>query len=105
MNRPEVDGPDGVSDLLEADDVTFEETTDEDLSSIPSQSRVTGDLAELEVSRVLERIGVIGERPLGVSVNGGRGFHEQGLVRSQQVIDSAEPVERALLSAYRGGGR
>ena len=99
MNRPEIDGPDGVGDLFESDRVVFQKAADEDLSSIPSQGRVARDLAELEVSRVLERIRLIGEWPVGEPVNRGRGFHLERLVRSLLVIDLAESVERALLGA------
>jgi hypothetical protein len=51
IQPPEVDGtevgrPDGVSDLLEADGVTLQETADKDLPSIPPESGVTGDATE-----------------------------------------------------------
>ena len=75
MNGSEVDGPDSLGDLLESDRIALEETTDEDLSSVPSQSTVAGDFSEFEVSGVFERIRLIGERCVRVLVNGGRGFH------------------------------
>lgn len=99
VDGTEVDGPDGVSDLLESDDVTLQETADEDLPSIPTESGVSGDAAEFEVPRVLERIGTMGERPIRVSIHGGRGLHVQRLMRPFAVIDSTESIEGALLGA------
>ena len=99
VDGTEVDGPDGVGDLLEADDVTLEETADEDLPSIPTESGVSGDSTEFEVARVLEWIGTMGERLFGVSIHGGRGFHVQRLMRTFAVIDSTESIERALLGS------
>ena len=75
VDGTEVDGPDGVSDLLESDDVTLQETADEDLPSIPAEGGVSRDATEFEVAWVLEWIGTLGERPFRVSIHGGRGFH------------------------------
>jgi len=57
------DGPDLFGDLLESDDGVFEETAHEDFAHLPAKGVIARDAAELEVGRVLEGLGVIGEGP------------------------------------------
>ena len=52
-DRAEVDGPDIVGDLLEADVFAAEQMRDVDPGGVPSDSAVGGDLTGLEVSGVV----------------------------------------------------
>jgi len=96
------DGPDVHGDLLEADEVVFEQAGDEDLPAPPSEGAVSGDAAELEMSGVLEGPGAVDEGPGRGRVEHGWSLHVQGLVGPVVVIDSPEVVEARLLSAEVG---
>jgi hypothetical protein len=58
VNGSVEDGPDLFGDLLEGDEVVFEQAADEDLPVLPAERGVARDAADLEMNRVLEGPGV-----------------------------------------------
>ena len=58
----EVDGPDAWGDLLESDVLAAEQVADVDPASVPADTAVGADFADLEVSRVVRRADLRGER-------------------------------------------
>lgn len=59
MDGSEVDKPDAVGDLFEADVMTLERAGHEDLSAIPGNGGVLGDSSDLEVARVADGLGAL----------------------------------------------
>ena len=57
----EVDGPDIVGDLLEANVFAGEQMRDVDPGGVPSDAAVGGDLTGLEVGGVVGRLKLLGE--------------------------------------------
>ena len=93
----EVDGPDAILDLLEAEDLLLERVRDEEQALLePDRPRVRHSLGNV-MARVLDRRDVprvrAGRRLID---RGGRPAPEK-LVRTLFVVEDAEPVEGALL--------
>jgi hypothetical protein len=59
----EIDFPEAVVDLFEADVLLSEEMADVDPAGVPTDAAVATDAADLEVSGVLEGRQLYGERP------------------------------------------
>jgi hypothetical protein len=59
--EPEVDGPDVVVDLLEADELGAEQMGDVDPCARPADAAIGGDLSDLEVGGVLRRVELAGK--------------------------------------------
>jgi len=60
----EVDFPEAVIDLLEADVLLGEEMADVDTAGVPADAAVVADAADLEVSGVVEGRQLLGEGPI-----------------------------------------
>lgn len=60
----EIDFPEAVVDLLEADVLLGEEMADVDPAGVPADAAVVADAADLEVGRVLEGWELLGEGPI-----------------------------------------
>lgn len=101
----EVDIPDAIIDLFQADVFTAQGVGDADPMFIPSDPTVATDETNLEVSRVLERWQLSGESADGWSIDRSRRFLTKGLMGPFEVVLLAEGVEAPLLSLEIAGRR
>jgi len=104
----EVDGPDAISHLLEANEVPAQEAAHENLAVLPPDGGVLRDPPDLEVAWVLDRIWPARIGTSGGQVNRSRRFLAQRFVGPLEVVDASEAVEPSLLGAevragWRGG--
>jgi hypothetical protein len=93
----EVDIPDAVIDLFQADVFTTKSLGDADPMSIPSDPTVAANEPNLEVSRILDWGHLSGESTFGSSVDRSRGLLSEGLMGPFEVVLLAERVEASLL--------
>lgn len=82
VKRAEVDGPDAVADLLEADSLATEQVRHEDLAALPADRGILGDETDLEVRRIRERPRRRRKGPGRGSVPTGRSWPSAWLGRS-----------------------
>lgn len=99
LQGAEVDVPQSVVDLLEADVLTGERVADVDPLAAPSDATVAAHQAQLEVRGVLEGREPIGKRSRRRLVYGSGCALRQGLVRPLVVEVVDEVVEATLLGA------
>src|SRR5688572_21995784 len=94
----EVNRPDAVVDLLEADRVLLERVGEEEQSLLQANRAGVGDALDEEVPGVLARRQGAGVRPRRRPIESGRGPIRQRFVWPLVVIETPERVERPLLS-------
>jgi hypothetical protein len=99
VDRAKEDGPDAFTDFLKSDELSSEQMGDEDLFQLPADGGILTHTPNLKVFRIGDRLGMLGERPVGGLVDGGRRVLAERFVRSLVVVDVAEVIEPALLGA------
>ena len=99
----EVDVPEVVVDLFEADELSGEYVADVDPAGVPSDASVPADPSDLEVSGVLDGGQVFRERSWRGRVYGSGGELSQRFVRSLLIVLEPERVEPSLLSGEVAG--
>jgi hypothetical protein len=108
FERAEVDIPDAIVDLLEADIFANAGVRDVDPLVVPPDAPVSTHIAHLEAVGVLERWQLVGHLPWGGFIAGGGGVHVECLVRTLMIERFTEVVELSLLGAKmcprRSGG-
>src|SRR2546426_2269369 len=103
--RPKVDGPDAVVDLLKADVFADADSGHVHPPAVPPNAAVGAHVAHLEAIGVLERRQPVGHWPRRRGVVRCRGLLVERLVRPLVVELLAKDVEAPLLSDQAAGGR
>ena len=101
----EVDRPDAVGDLFEADGMLLERVRDEEQALLEVDGAGIGDAFHDELPGVLERRQGARVRAGGGTVERRRCLSLEGLVGALVVVEVAEVVERALLARQCCPGR
>jgi len=98
----EVEIPEPIIDLFEADVLFAENMTDVDPGTVPTDAAVTADEPDFEVAGIIDRRDPSRERSRGGLIDRGRGFLPERFVRPLFVEGLPKSIERSLLS--RAGG-
>jgi hypothetical protein len=101
----EVNIPDPLVNVLEADICSAAELCDSDPLMVPTAATMGADVAHLEAVRVRERWPCVGPLPEGGGIAGGGCAPVERLVRPLAVERRAEARTRALLSPPSAGWR
>ena len=101
----EVDRPDPVGDLLEADGMLLERVGDEEQAPLEAKGAGIGDALDDEVPGIFDRRQGAGVLAGGGPVERCRRPALQELVGALVVVLAAESIERPLLRGERGPGR
>ena len=99
LERPEVDVPPAIVDLLKADLLAGASKTDIHPRAVPADAAVVAHIPLLEVRRVLQRREPFREGSRRRRVDARRSPHPAGFVRPLLVVFLAEAVAAALLRA------
>ena len=102
--RAEVNGVDAIGNILEGDIFASEDVGDVEEAVVPADGAIAAHAAELEVGWVVEVGQALGEGPWRAPIVMGGDIHVQRFMRALGVVDEAEAVEGALLSAEGAGG-
>src|SRR6185369_5122641 len=95
--RPKINVPDSVRNLLQADVFPDADGGDVDPPTVPSNAAVGTDVTDFEAIRVLERRQPVGHRAIRGGVARGRRLLVEGLVRALVIELLAKAIEAALL--------
>ncbi len=102
QDAAEVDRPDAIGHLLEADRVLLEGVGDEHKPFLEPDRPGVGDALDDEVAGILDRRQGVGIRARGGPVERGRRPALQGLVGPLVIVEAAEGGERPLLQRQIG---
>ena len=101
----EVNGPDAVGDLLEADKVLLERVGDEQQPLLEADGAGVGHALDDQVPGILDRRQGTGVRARSGAVARRRGLIMQGLVGPLVAVEVAKGIEGPLLGAEGRAGR
>src|SRR3970282_2386411 len=100
----EVDGPESISLLFEAQGLAFEDLGDDDALAVPANDAIVIDHAALEMRRVLDIRGLPRVRARRRTVDMSRRVPGVGFVRTDLVVLLAGAGAGALLGPWCTGG-